>query len=385
MSNDFFSRMTTENRSGGLGGSIKGILLGIFLFIVSFPLLWWNEGRSVELYNSLVEGQKLVISVSSQTIKPANNGQLVHTQGLAMTEEVLQDEPFNVFATAIKLSRHVTMYQWQENKTTETTEKRGGSRETKITYTYSQEWHDTYIDSKKFNNTEYHNPPIIYPNKTLQATQVKLGAYQLNTQQIKKINQKIPLSLHNSHPPALLANKKLTLVGNELYLGFDTNNPEIGDMRINFQVVNATTISLIAQQQDNHFLAYQTEAGSPIDLLKLGLMDATALFNAEHRENTVITWAVRFGGAFIMWWGLVIIFKPAAVLGRIIPILGDLISMGTKVFAFLITLPCAMLTIALAWVAYRPLLAMGLITIAVLAIIAIKLISDKKFRGISTQ
>ncbi len=375
--NDSFTEITNENWFSRLGGSIKGILLGILLFIAAFPLLWWNEGRSVERYNSLKEGLALVISVSSETIDPTNNNKLVHTQGLATTKELLRDDVFDVSATAIKLIRHVSMYQWQEDKESTTTEKVGGSKETKTTYSYSKGWHSSEINSSSFKESGHNNPSRLFPEKTIQAQKVTLGAFQLNASQIDTIDPKTSLSLHDAKLPTTLSGKKLTLAGNEFYLGDRPNDPQVGDMKISFQVVNPTDISLVAQQKYNTFMAYQTQAGSPIDLLKLGLMDANVMFTAAQKENTMITWGIRIGGILLMWIGLSLLFKPLAVLGSVLPFLGNLIAMGTKILAALITLPCAMLTIAFAWIAYRPLLAGGLIAVAITIIIAIKFMPRK--------
>ncbi len=78
MGDDSFSEVTSENWFSRIADSIKGILFGIILFIVAFPLLWWNEGNSVKTYRSLKEGQGVVISVSSDMVDPANNAKLIH-------------------------------------------------------------------------------------------------------------------------------------------------------------------------------------------------------------------------------------------------------------------------------------------------------------------
>ena len=375
--NDSFTEITSESWFSRLGGSIKGILFGILLFIAAFPLLWWNEGRSVERYNSLKEGLALVISISSETIDSTNNNKLVHTQGLATTKEQLRDDIFDVSATAIKLIRHVSMYQWQEDKESTTTEKVGGSKETKTTYSYSKGWKSHEINSSAFKRSGHNNPSLLFSGQTQQAQKVTLGAFQLNASQVKEIDPETSLSVQDAKLPTTLSGKKLTLTGNEFYLGQRPNDPQIGDMKISFQVVNPTDISLVAQQKSNSFIAYQTKAGSPIDLLKLGLIDANTMFAAAQKENTIMTWGIRIGGILMMWIGLSMLFKPLAILGSVLPFLGNLIGMGTKILAALITLPCAMLTIAFAWIAYRPLLAGGLIAVAVIAIIAMKFMPRK--------
>ncbi|MDD1611461.1 MAG: hypothetical protein LUO95_13035, partial [Methylococcaceae bacterium] len=83
MDNDSYTEVTSESWFSRIGDSIKGILFGFILFVIAFPLLWWNEGHSVERYNSLKEGQGLVISAPVDSVNAANNGKLVHTQGLA--------------------------------------------------------------------------------------------------------------------------------------------------------------------------------------------------------------------------------------------------------------------------------------------------------------
>src|SRR4051812_752026 len=55
------SRMTfTEHSSQSWGSrlleSIKSVLIGLVLFVVAFPLLFWNEGRAVHTAKCLAEG-----------------------------------------------------------------------------------------------------------------------------------------------------------------------------------------------------------------------------------------------------------------------------------------------------------------------------------------
>ncbi len=386
MDNDSFTEVTSENWFSRIGSSIKGIMFGLFLFIAAFPLLWWNEGRSVERYNSLKEGQGAVVSVQSAQVDPANNGKLVHTQGLANTEDVLRDDVFGVSATAIKLVRTVSMYQWKEDKKTETKEKVGGTKETKTTYTYSKDWSASEISSSSFKRPSGHsNPPMLYKGETWKASQVMLGSFQLNGSQIGRIGGQTALSVHDVQAPAMLANKKVTSTGEGFYLGNNPSDPQIGDLKISFQVVKPADISLIAQQQSNSFSAYQTKAGGTLDELRMGLMDANSMFAAAQKENTIMTWGIRIGGTLMMWIGLGMVFKPLSVIGSVLPFLGNLISMGTSILAFLITVPCAMLTIALAWIAYRPFLAGGLIAVAVIAIVAMKFMPRKNMAPAEAQ
>ncbi len=378
MDNDSYTEVTRQGWFSRIGESIKGILFGFFLFIAAFPLLWWNEGRSVERYKTLKEGQGLVVSISADIVESANQDKLVHLQGLAVTEEVLNDEEFGVSANAIKLKRNVSMYQWRENVKTETREEVGGTKTTTKTYSYVKQWSQSPINSSQFKKPGYDNPPMLYHSKVLEAKHVTLGDFKLNASQINRIGGENTVSLHSVEMPAQLGGKKVSLVDNNFYLGDFPGEPVIGDLKIGFTQVGDSEISLVAQQLNQSFGPYQTEAGGTIDLLKMGLMDAEAMFAAAHKENTLLTWGIRIGGTLVMWFGLSLIFKPLSVVGSVLPLLGNLLAMGTGIFAFLITLPCALITIALAWVYHRPILAGVLIAIAVAAIIAIKFMPKRE-------
>ena len=53
MSQDRFTEVTSQSWLSRIGGAIKGVLMGFVLFILAFPLLFWNEGRAVTTYKTL--------------------------------------------------------------------------------------------------------------------------------------------------------------------------------------------------------------------------------------------------------------------------------------------------------------------------------------------
>jgi hypothetical protein len=381
MSNNPYTEISHQSWFSRIGASIKGILFGFFLFFTAFPLLWWNEGRSVERYNSLKEGQQIVLSVSTETINPANNGKLIHLQGLADTQETLTDSIFAVSAPAIKLQRLVSMYQWQEAEQTQTYEEVGGTKITKKTYTYRKDWDNKEINSSRFKQLAGHeNPPMLYKNQTLQATKVTVGAFKLTPQQIARLSGEQDFNVQGVDIPTELAGRKLTLTGTGFYLGNTPAQPQIGDLQISFKVVKPAQVSLIAQQQHDSFAPYQTQAGSAIDLLEMGLFEASALFALAQRENLLLTWGIRIGGFLLMWAGLGMVLKPLSVFAAVLPLFGNLVTTGTWIFSFLLALPCTMLTIAIAWIAYRPFLAAALIAVAIGAVVAMKFMPGQPMR-----
>src|SRR6187399_8780 len=112
----------TSNQSwfSRLAQSAKSVLVGLIFFLVSFPLLFWNEGRAVRTAKSLAEGANAVVSVGADRVDPGNEGKLVHTSGAVATDGPVVDEDLGVEAQAVKLIRTVEIYQWKEKESSET-------------------------------------------------------------------------------------------------------------------------------------------------------------------------------------------------------------------------------------------------------------------------
>ena len=154
MSQDSFTEVSSQSWFSRIGGAIKGVLIGLILFVIAFPLLFWNEGRSVKRYKTLEEGGGAVISVTAEAVDPANDGKLVHMTGEAVTDVTLTDPEFGISANALKFKRIVEMYQWEESTEKETKKKVGGGTETKTTYSYSKTWSSSVIQSDSFKKPE---------------------------------------------------------------------------------------------------------------------------------------------------------------------------------------------------------------------------------------
>ena len=168
---DTFTETTTKSWGSRLGDSIKGVLIGFALVAGACAFLFWNEGRAVQTQKSLTEGAGLVVDVDPARIDPANDGKLIHVSGELKAATPLTDAEFGVTAAGIRLARDVEMYQWKEEKKTETKKNLGGSEETVTTYSYVQAWSDSRIDSSDFKEPSGHtNPQMRYRGTTIVAT-----------------------------------------------------------------------------------------------------------------------------------------------------------------------------------------------------------------------
>ncbi|OPX27432.1 MAG: hypothetical protein B1H07_01615 [Campylobacteraceae bacterium 4484_166] len=295
-----YTETTNNSWFSRLGSSIKGILVGFLLFLLSFGLLFWNEGRTVETTKSLDEGANAVVKLTSAKLNPKYDGKLVYTTGKADTKEILTDDSFAISVNAIKLIRTVETYQWSEDVKTETTKEVGGNETTTKRYTYTKIWSKRLIDSSRFKQSSTHQNPtdVIYKNKELVASVVTLGDFQLNSSQINNISSDSLLPI-SKLPENLTSNAKI--VNNTIYLSANKNSQttNIGDQRVSFKVVKPTNISIIAKQIQNSFEPYKAKAGGEISLLYPGVVSADAMFKSAQKENMVLAWILRFLG-FLM-------------------------------------------------------------------------------------
>lgn len=370
---DEFSEVTTVSWFTRIKESVKSVLVGVLLFLVSFPLLWWNEGRAVQTARSLDEGSGAVVSVAADKIDPAQEGKLVHTSGLAQTDDVLKDPDFGIDQKAIKLVRSVEMYQWVETEKSKTKKKVGGSEQKKTTYRYEKQWSSTYNDSSEFKHRKGHdNPALQYEERTVVARNVSVGAFTLPEELVRAIPGKTALPIDDKAlakvTPAL---QKMTRVSDGAFhvrpgaesAEFDVANPEIGDHRLRFWQVPAAPVSIVAKQQGSSFTEYQTKAGDPLMMIKSGTVSAKAMFESAEEANVMMTWILRGLGFLFMLVGVSMFFRPLVVLADVIPLLGSLLSLGTFLIGLVIAIPLSTLTIAIAWIAVRPLLGIGLLVV----------------------
>jgi hypothetical protein len=369
MSDDSFSEVTSQGWGSRLLASIKGVLVGAAFFLASFPLLVWNEGRAVKTARSLEEGAGAVISVGADRADTGNQGKLVHVSGQATTSETLSDPEFGISVpSAIRLQRVVETYQWDEDEKSETKNKIGGGTETVKTYTYRKVWSDDLIDSGSFKQSDTHRNPASRPfePQTFTASTVKLGGYTLSAGQVGRLDQSeaLPIDAAAKLPAQTAAKAKPVSGQNVFYAGTDPASPEVGDTRVSFKVVKPATISLVSRQVGETFEPYYAKAGGTVDLLEYGQKSADSMFQAAQDANTTLTWILRGAGFFVMFMGLVMVFKPISVFGDVIPIVGTLLGAGLAFFAGAVAAALSLITIAISWLAYRPLVGILLLLLA---------------------
>ncbi|MGK0390037.1 MAG: hypothetical protein ACI94Y_002787, partial [Maribacter sp.] len=273
---DSFTEVTSQSWISRLMGSIGSVLFGIVIFLLSFVVLFWNEGRAVKTAKGLKEGRKLVVKANSSQLNPENDGKLIHLSGKVISSETLSDEQFDIAENVLKLKRTVEMYQWDEKTESKTKKKIGGGEETTKTYSYVQKWSNTLNDSKKFKIIEGHVNPfqMLFEeyekevnNATMEAfTLSESLIYQLYQYESQNISTIDSLNIENA---SIINDGEKDLV----YIGKGTNaSPKIGDVKISFSKIPHGDYSILAKQVKNTLEAYNTSYGTNINDIKKGIL-----------------------------------------------------------------------------------------------------------------
>jgi len=381
---DKFTEVTHKSGLSNIGGSFKGIIVGIILILISIYMLWTNEGRAVHVARALEEGSGNVLSVAANKLDPSNEGKLVHVSALATTKDTVSDEDFDVKVNALKLIRDVEVYQWKEKTSSSTKNNFGGGSDTKTEYTYVKEWSASPIASDKFKIPEGHvnTVPYAYEDQTKLAKNVSFGAFTLTEDLLGRIStaEKFVVKTIDS-----VKWKSAVINAGSIYLGSkNLGNPEIGDVRISYQAVYPKNVSIVAKQIGNTFEEYIASNDETVLLLKEGTASAENMFKKAVEGNKFKTWLLRWLGFFMMFFGFRSIFKPFVALGNIIPFVGSMISMGVGIISFALALPISAFIIATAWFAYRPLMSGVIIASALLIYFYYRSRGKKKAATINT-
>lgn len=374
------------------GKSLGKAATALGLFVLSFGLLWWNEGRAVQTERSLTEGQGAVVSVSADNVDNANENRLIHISGATTVDAPIVDPDLNISLNGLRMKRVVETYQWEEEKETKNV-KVGGKKKKKTTYTYKKGWHEGIIDSSEFNQSDLYPNPVEAPleSMTFSSTTAKLGAFPLADNVLSKTGSFESANVDKFNADALnedyqvdakgdLFFSRRRYIGNkEVTIGRGTREkPEVGDVRVSYQVVPVGEYSVIAQQNAGGLQSYQTKAGDAILLVDAGIVPADKMFAAAQAANETMTWILRLVGFLMMMFGFRGIFAPFSEFLRNIPVVGAIVEFGITLAALLVALPLSLITVSIAWIFFRPVLGIGLLVTGVAVMVGAFFLAKKR-------
>ena len=341
-----------------LKSSFFGFLFSFVLVIAALFLLAWNEHRTLKTYKGLKAAGDTVQVTPAESIDPAINDKLVYVSGEVTSEESARDPDFEIEAPALVLRRSVEMYQWKENKKTESRDKLGGGKETITTYTYEKRWDDEPIDSGSFQEGGHNNPGSMpYRDQNFAVSDARIGAWRADDTILSALDGK-PLTLaeDGSFPDGFWLADATTL-----YSGEDPKSPQIGDLRVKYSAVAPQPASLIAQADGEGFKEWTSPADTAIYLVEAGSVDATVLVAHAQSSNSMWGWILRAVGFVLLWIAFSMMLGPLSTLAAVLPPLGRMVGMFTGGVAFVLALVLASVTIVLSWILVRPLWAVVIV------------------------
>jgi transmembrane protein TMEM43 len=367
---DTFTETTHQSWLSRIGQSVVGVLIGLGLIVAAAILLFWNEGRAVQTARSLTEGEHAVVDVDPGKVDPSNEGKLVHVSGDLATKAPLADPDFGVSTQAARLVRTVETYQWKEESHTETRKNLGGSEDKVTTYTYVRAWSDQHIDSSRFREPGGHaNPPQKYRGFEVAARDGTLGAFRPSEAVLRRLAANDEFRVDPAVATALQSRiGSVSVADGVIFIGPNSAAPRIGDMRVHYRTAPTGPTSVIGRQAGADFAEYQAKAGDRLLMVSTGQVSADAMFKQSETENRILTWILRAGGTAVVFVGFLLIGRPLAVVGSVVPLIGDVIGAGFGFAAFLMTAIIVPVIIAVAWLWYRPLV--SLVVLAIGAVLA---------------
>ncbi len=368
MSEDPIVVTTRTSWFSRLGAAFGGILTGLGLVLAGIILLAWNEGRSVQSIRTNNEGVRAVASVSATRVDPVHEGRLIHVTAPASATGRLRDADLGLEADGLSLGRKVQYFQWVETSRSEKRVRLGGGEETITTYSYDRQWVDTPQDSSRFQQSDGHQNPVPNLKSTVfAADRATLGAYSADAAVLNQITPEAPLTptAQDAAMAAAALSRPVRVVENALYVGRDSAAPEPGDMRIHYATAPQNMVlSVIAAQTGGLLKPYSTKAGAPLLMVHTGAVAADQMFAQAKAANQTLSWILRGVGLVVLMVAVGMILGPLGVLADVLPFLGSIVRVGTGLVAGLTGLVLAALTIASAWIVYRPVIAIGLVVVA---------------------
>jgi len=81
--------------------------------------------------------------------------------------------------------------------------------------------------------------------------------------------------------------------GNQVYIGDDPQNPQIGDVSIEYEAIPHETISVLAKIEDGKFVKYGAKKNFFIYNVAPGKVDASVVLKEERADNRSLGWVLR--------------------------------------------------------------------------------------------
>lgn len=318
--------------------SIKGVFVGIILFLASFVILFVNEART-DLSKIAAESIPATIS----TISSLENNTFLSLTGSLSSQDVIGDK-YLASGNYLGLSRFSEVYAWDE-VTNQTSDKNVGGSETITTdYSYEKVWTGSPKNSNNFRITEGHENPSFSPLfRNVVASSADVNGVNFIPDNFRLPDYE-PITLNSSN--ALPSDGFVLPSQQSEYLFKGRGNlssPQIGDVRVGYSAlkypINEVTIFGKYTKNSNSLEIYNFDSGKEFARVFVGDRDSS--LNTLSSEEKVLYWILIAVGFLAMWAGIALVFGPLATFLDIVPFLGSvgrgLIIILTGLFALILS------------------------------------------------
>mmetsp|Transcript_104405 Transcript_104405/g.196550 ORF Transcript_104405/g.196550 Transcript_104405/m.196550 type:complete len:507 (-) Transcript_104405:167-1687(-) len=389
--NDAAENQEIEHTSGAerLFNNILCAMCGTpCLLLIAMILLGWNEKRFVCDQNAIVTGQDVTKEVGCDSAT-AGDGELVLFSCDLKTTGLTQYTNLGDFNTALSAYRgtgldiDAEMLQCVENVASQTKKDNvGGGTTTIKTYTYTTEWRSQRVDSNAFHkknsgsfnqNCNSENPQ--WPSGVPQSQKIykdtaKVGAFSISKTFVEEIALTAPVQGTNSATGWTLSG---TTYSSDKHKVFG-NVHNIGSMRVNFKGTDWSNPkhTVLGENKKGTIGKWTAPdswlcSGYTLSKVRAGTVDIDTLFKDMADANQGVTWVIRFLGFLLAWCAFSLLAGPLEVIADCIPCIGPFLGDSIAAIACCVSCPpgcaCAMVVIAIVWVAMRPAVGGALIVV----------------------
>jgi hypothetical protein len=337
----FGFRTQSKGPSKGLG------VIGFLMFAGASVLLAWNESRTVKMASAIEEMAAQMQNADSGRIDASLEGKPIYLSGRVETQQGVRDDYFEfALEQTLILDRNVEMYQWER-------ERRDGK----------DVWEKKWSNRPESGSGSHDNPEFPIEGNQFYASDATLGAYQITEQLLKTASHGEQSFLPNELPQSLIE-QGWTTVNNRLFLGKGTeNSPQIGDVRVTFEVWNESEASLIGTQRGGAIETFIASNEYDVPVFVEGKISAPQLIQDEKTSNSTLGKVLMVLGGGGMALGLGMAFSGFVSWLTWIPLLGPAIERFAFWTGALIGAVLAMILFVGAWLWAHPIVFVALLAL----------------------
>lgn len=295
--------------------TILSVLFGAALLVGGWLLGSWSHEKAsthIELINI---ARDQAIAIPTDSIDPVNDDHLVFLTGQLSTANGALDREIGFQQTAVRLSRQVEMFQWEERSRRVNS---ASSTRSRLRYEYRKVWSEEIIDSRGFyRKSGYENPATLpFKSASFEANDIRLGAYNVAANLIEDVFREERVEFTDAVfaelPDAI--RRQYRIDGSYLTTAHG-EYPEIGDIRISYRIVAPAEISIFARQYEGSLTTFPTSHG-PLAMVEEGSHDMHELLDGAETTNSRLGQILTGVSAIIMIIGAAFLMRPIGVFAR---------------------------------------------------------------------